>query len=61
MKEKMKLKLSQEGFEFKDFGTYNEDSVDYPDYIKKGALALSCQEYNRGIFFCGSGVGNVIK
>lgn len=40
-----------------DVGTYNEDSVDYPDFAAKVARAISSGEFKRGILICGSGVG----
>jgi len=40
-----------------DVGTYNEDSVDYPDFAAKVARAVSSGEFDRGILICGSGVG----
>ena len=40
-----------------DAGTYNEDSVDYPDFAARVARAISSGEFERGILICGSGVG----
>ncbi|RLD60862.1 MAG: ribose 5-phosphate isomerase B [Bacteroidetes bacterium] len=50
-------KLSNEGFEFKDYGTFSEDSVDYPDFIHPVAKAVNDGEYKKGIVICGSGQG----
>ncbi len=49
--------LSVEGFEFKDYGTYSEDSVDYPDFIHPVASSVNNGEFERGIVICGSGQG----
>ena len=49
--------LSKQGFQFKDFGTQSEESVDYPDFIHPVAQAIDCGEYPRGIILCGSGQG----
>jgi ribose 5-phosphate isomerase B len=50
-------KLSKEGFQFKDFGTRTEESVDYPDFIHPVARAIDRGEYPLGIILCGSGQG----
>ena len=36
--------LESRGIEVKDFGCYDENSVDYPDYALKVAEAVSCGE-----------------
>lgn len=56
-KEKLVVFLRQEGYEVKDFGTYSEESVDYPDFAHPMALAIENNEYNIGISLCGSGNG----
>lgn len=40
-----------------DFGTDNEDSVDYPDFVHPLAVAVGNEEYDFGILFCGSANG----
>lgn len=40
-----------------DFGTYSEDSCDYPDIAEKVAKAVANGEYERGILICGTGIG----
>jgi len=40
-----------------DAGAYSEESVDYPDYGQKVALAVSKGTYERGILLCGTGLG----
>lgn len=57
MKEFVKKKLEQTGVIVKDFGTYSEDSVDYPDFIHPLAKAINDGEYEIGIIMCGSGNG----
>ena len=56
MKE-IKAHLSRKGLEFKDFGTYNEDSVDYPLYAEKVAQSVLSGEATKGILICGTGIG----
>jgi ribose 5-phosphate isomerase B len=49
--------LENKGYEFNDMGPHNEDSVDYPDYAHKVALAVARGEYDQGILLCGTGIG----
>lgn len=43
-----------------DLGTHSGESVDYPDYAEKAALAIIQGEAERAIVLCGSGVGACI-
>jgi ribose 5-phosphate isomerase B len=46
------------GHEVVDFGAYKLDNQDdYPDYVVPLAKAVAAKEVERGIAFCGSGVG----
>ncbi len=49
--------LEKKGIEVKDFGTYNEDSVDYPDCAKPVCQSVLSGECERGILICGTGIG----
>ena len=57
LKEYLKVELGNLGYKFKDFGTYSEDSVDYPDFIHPLAQSIQEGEYELGIIMCGSGNG----
>ena len=57
LKEAIKEHFEKKGYDFKDFGTFSEESVDYPDFAHKLAGAIDRQEYERGITLCGSGNG----
>jgi ribose 5-phosphate isomerase B len=57
LKEIVKAFLTRKGYEFKDFGTESEASVDYPDYAYPVAEAVAKGDFDRGILICGSGVG----
>jgi len=57
LKEEVKPFLKSMGFEPVDLGTFNEDSVDYPDYAILVAERISKGEMERGILICGSGIG----
>jgi RpiB/LacA/LacB family sugar-phosphate isomerase len=45
------------GHEVLDVGTHTADAVDYPDYAAAGCRAVLDGRAERGILFCGSGVG----
>lgn len=49
--------LKSKEIEFKDFGVYNEDSVDYPDCAKPVCSAVLNGECECGILICGTGIG----
>ena len=57
MKEFLRKKLTEAGYEIKDFGTNSEESVDYPDIIHPLASAINKGDFERGIILCGSGNG----
>ncbi len=57
LKEYLKETLTKEGYNIKDFGTYSEESVDYPDYIHPLAESIQNGEIELGIIMCGSGNG----
>jgi ribose 5-phosphate isomerase B len=57
MKEYLLKELLIKGFHCKDFGTFSEDSVDYPDFIHPVSKAVDVGEYEIGIIICGSGNG----
>jgi ribose 5-phosphate isomerase B len=57
LKERLKRALVREGVAFEDLGTHSADSVDYPDYARKVAEAVSKGDAERGLLVCGSGQG----
>jgi ribose 5-phosphate isomerase B len=59
-KEKVKELLTSLGHEAKDYGTFNEDPVDYPLFIRPAAEAVARGECERGIVFGGSGNGEAM-
>lgn len=60
VKELVKSLIEKSGHSYQDFGTNNEDPVDYPDYAFKVGEAVSSGAYERGILVCGSGLGMAI-
>ena len=49
--------LEKNGYEYKDYGTYSDESCDYPVYAKKVAHAVADGECEKGILICGTGIG----
>ncbi len=56
-KEKIKKLLDELRLEYKDFGAYNDEPSDYPDFAYAAAKSVSTGECQRGIVVCGSGIG----
>ena len=59
-KEKVKELLVSLGHEVMDFGTFSEEPVDYPLFIRPAAEAVARGECERGIVFGGSGNGEAM-
>ena len=57
LKEKIKQFLTDYGLTVTDVGTSSEASVNYVDFGKKVAGAVSQTEFDRGILLCGTGLG----
>lgn len=57
LKEELKAFLKSMGAEPMDLGSFNEDSVDYPDYGTLVSEKVSRGELERGILICGTGIG----
>ena len=53
----VKKHLEARGLAYKDFGTYSEESCDYPVYAKAAAHAVADGECEKGILICGTGIG----
>lgn len=57
LKEEIKRYLEDNKYEIKDFGTYSNESCDYPDYAIKVSEAVLNKEATLGILICGTGIG----
>ncbi len=57
LKETIKKFLEEKNLEYKDFGTFNTDSCDYPDYAKAVCEGILSGECEKGILICGTGIG----
>ena len=57
LKEYVKTYLDARGITWKDYGTYSEESCDYPDFGHALAKGIEAGECEKGIAVCGSGEG----
>jgi ribose 5-phosphate isomerase B len=57
LKEEVKKYLISEGIDVIDLGTDSEESVDYPIYGKRCGESVTSGKADRGIVFCGTGIG----
>ena len=57
LKNKVAAFLRFKGYEVVDFGTHTEESCDYPVYGAMAARAVASGECDKGIIFCGTGIG----
>ena len=55
--QEVKALLTKRGLEYKDFGCYSTDAVDYPEYGRAAAEAVASGECESGIVICGTGIG----
>ena len=57
LKQEVIAYLEKNGLEYKDFGCYSTEAVDYPVYAKLVAKAIQSGECEKGILICGTGIG----
>ena len=57
LKQFVKKYLEEKGYQYKDYGTYSEDSCDYSDFGHALAEGIEKGEVFPGIAICGSGEG----
>ena len=57
MKEEIKKYLQDHDIEYKDYGTFSEERVDYPEKAREVALAIQGGKTEKGILICGTGLG----
>jgi len=59
-KEAVKKHLQKLGHEVQDFGTFSEESVDYPAFVRPAAEAVADGSCDLGVVFGGSGNGEAM-
>ena len=57
LKQQVLQMLLETGREWQDFGCYDTSSVDYPDVARAVAEAVADGRCERGLLFCGTGIG----
>ena len=57
LKQEIMKHLSERGIAYRDYGTYSEESCDYPDFGEAVGRAVASGECERGIVICGTGIG----
>ncbi|MDF2567100.1 MAG: sugar-phosphate isomerase, RpiB/LacA/LacB family [Oscillospiraceae bacterium] len=55
--QEVKVFLDSKGIEYKDFGCYNKNAVDYPDIAKDVCAHVVNGEFEKALLFCGTGIG----
>ena len=61
LKQYVKRYLESSGNVFEDFGCFNEESCDYPDFAHKLGNAIDSSQLTVGIAICGTGQGMAIS
>ncbi len=57
LKELICQRLTDEGCEVEDFGSYTLEPVEYPDVALRLAKAITNSGYEFGVLVCGTGIG----
>lgn len=57
LKEEIRKYLESIGISYKDFGSYQGESCDYPVIGKAVAESVASGECEKGLLFCGTGIG----
>ena len=57
LKKAIMAHLDEKNVAYKDYGTYTPDSCDYAVYAEKTARTVASGECEKGLLFCGTGVG----
>ena len=57
LKENLRQKLGEEGYEVVDFGTGSPEPCDYPDFAQSVGRDVAQGRSDRGILVCSTGIG----
>ena len=57
LKEEIRAYLEENKIEYKDFGVYEEKSIDYPDKAFEVCEEVASGKFEKGILICGTGIG----
>ncbi len=57
LKEAIRAHLDARGIAYRDFGSFDGESCDYPDMALPACRAVTAGECGKALLFCGTGVG----
>jgi ribose 5-phosphate isomerase B len=57
LKNKVMEYFDEKGISYRDYGTCDTQRVNYPEYALKAAKAVVDESCEKGILFCGTGIG----
>ena len=57
LKEEVKHYFDQNDISYQDFGILSKEKTDYPIIAKKVAVEVSSDRFEKGLLFCGTGLG----
>lgn len=57
LKQAVKAHLEEREIEYEDFGCFSDESADYAVYAEKVGRAVVGGKFEKGLLFCGTGVG----
>ena len=57
LKEKLMKELEDKGYQIENYGTYTDESTDYPDYAFRLGENIREKNVDFGVAICGSGIG----
>lgn len=57
LKDEIIKHLTEKNLKVKDFGTFDTNSCDYPDFAYPASKSVAMGECEKGILVCGTGVG----
>ncbi len=57
LKRELIVYLEKNGYEYKDYGCYDANAIDYPDIAQPLARDVAEGELDKGILICGTGIG----
>lgn len=60
LKRELAERLAAGGHEVADFGTFDDQSTDYPDFAQQVARSVAAGSADRGVLVCSTGVGMAI-
>ena len=53
--------LKDKNIEYKDFGVFDSNPIDYPDKAAEVSKVVQSGSFDRGILICGTGIGMAIS